>query len=58
LKLDELLDQLDESYHNATTVNFTSVEDALKVAGSALRWLTNQCEDEDEESSTDDDTSN
>ncbi len=44
---DELLDRIDESYHNAAPVTFSTVEDALKVAGSALKWLTDQCEDED-----------
>ncbi len=44
---DELLDLIDEAYNDANSVTFASVEDALKVAGSSLRWLTNQCEDKD-----------
>ncbi len=44
---DELLDQIDEAYNNAIPVSFSTVEDALKIAGSALKWLTDQCEDED-----------
>ena len=47
LTKDELLDQIDEAYNNAMPVSFSTVEDALKVAGSALKWLTDQCEDED-----------
>ncbi len=44
---DELLDRIDEAYNNAVPVVFSTVEDALKIAGSALKWLTDQCEDED-----------
>jgi len=47
LNKDELLDKIDEAYNNAVPVAFSTVEDALKVAGSALKWLTDQCEDED-----------
>lgn len=57
MKIEELLDMLDESYHNAPPIVFSTVEDALKVAGSALRWLTDQCEDKDEKSSTADNPS-
>ena len=46
---DELLDRIDEAYHSAAPVVFSTVEDALKIAGSALKWLTDQCEDEDAE---------
>ena len=46
---DELLDRIDEAYNNAVPVVFSTVEDALKIAGSALKWLTDQCEDEDAE---------
>lgn len=47
MNTDELLDRIDEAYHKAVPVAFSTVEDALKVAGSALKWLTDQCEDED-----------
>ncbi len=46
---DELLDRIDEAYNSALPVSFSTVEDALKVAGSALKWLTDQCEDEEDE---------
>lgn len=45
---EELLDLIDEAYKNATPVAFPTVEDALKVAGSSLKWLTDQCEDEED----------
>lgn len=45
---DELLDRIDEAYHTAMPVAFATVEDALKVAGSALKWLTDQCEDKED----------
>ncbi len=41
---DELLDRIDEAYNSALPVSFSTVEDALKVAGSALKWLTDQCD--------------
>ena len=44
---DELLDRIDEAYNNAVPVVFSTVEDALKIAGSALKWLTDQCEDKE-----------
>lgn len=49
MNTEELLDKIDEAYHKAGPVTFSTVEDALKVAGSALKWLTDQCEDEEDE---------
>ena len=51
---DELLDQIDEAYNNAVPVVFSTVEDALKIAGSALKWLTDQCEDKEDGSEAED----
>jgi hypothetical protein len=47
LKQAELLDLIEEAYKNAPPTAFPSVRDALKVAGAALKYLTDQCEDED-----------
>ena len=50
---EDLLDLIDEAYNDAPSVTFSSVEDALKVAGSSLRWLTDQCDDGSETENTD-----
>jgi hypothetical protein len=47
LKQSELLDLVERAYKEAPPTAFPSVPDALKVAGAALRYLTDQCEDED-----------
>ena len=52
MNTEELLDKLDKAYHKAVPVTFSTVEDALKVAGSALKWLTDQCEDKEDGSNT------
>ena len=51
---DEMLDKIDEAYNNAVPVAFSTVEDALKVVGSALNWLFDQCEVEEDESEAED----
>ena len=47
MKLDELLDLVDEAYHKATPVAFADKETALRVVGAGLKYLTDLCEDED-----------
>ena len=47
MKYDELLDLIDEAFHNAAPVSFSDKETALKVVGAGLKYLINLCEDED-----------
>jgi hypothetical protein len=49
LKQAELLDLIEEAYKNAPPTPFPSVRDALKIAGAALKYLTDQCEDKDDD---------
>jgi len=46
---EELLDLIDDAYNDAPSVVFSTVEDALKVAGSSLKWLIDQCDVDDED---------
>jgi hypothetical protein len=48
LKSDDVLKLIEESYKNAPPATFPSVQAAVDIAGAALRYLTDQCEDEDE----------
>jgi len=48
LKLEELLDLVDEAYHNAQPVAFADRDTALKVVGAGLKYLTNLCEDDED----------
>jgi hypothetical protein len=47
LKQADLLDLIELAYKEAPPTAFPSVPEALKIAGSVLRYLTDQCEDED-----------
>ena len=47
MNYDELLDLIDEAYHNAAPVSFADKDTALKVVGAGLKFLTNLCEDND-----------
>jgi hypothetical protein len=47
LNKDDVLKLIEESYKNAPETEFPSVDAAVEVAGAALRYLTDQCEDED-----------
>lgn len=42
---DRLLELIESSYQYAGPGKFNSVKDALQVVGSALRYLTNECDD-------------
>ena len=48
MNTEELLDRIYEAYNEAPPASFASVEDALKVVGTSLKWLTDQCEDEED----------
>lgn len=50
MKLDELLDLIDEAYHHAEQPAFANKETALKVVGAGLKYLTNLCEDKEDDS--------
>ena len=54
MKTDELLDLIDEAYHNAAPVAFADKATALKVVGAGLKYLTDLCEDEDDGSKAED----
>jgi hypothetical protein len=45
LKKDRLLDLIESSYKHAGPGVFKDAKEALQVVGSALRYLTNQCDD-------------
>lgn len=45
---DKLLDMIEASYKHAGPGTFRNTKEALVVVGSALRYLTNQCEDMDD----------
>jgi hypothetical protein len=47
LNREELTKQIESSFQYAGPGEFNSVKDALQVVGSALRYLTNQCDDMD-----------
>lgn len=49
MKLDDLLDLIDEAYHKAEPVAFSDKETALRVVGAGLKYLTNLCEDKEDE---------
>ena len=55
MKQADLLDLIERAYKEAPPTAFPSVQEALLVAGAALRFLTDQCEVEDgsEESGSD-----
>ena len=46
MNTEDLLDLIDEAYHNAVPVAFSDKETALKVVGAGLKYLINLCEDE------------
>ena len=48
MKQSELLDLIERAYNEAPPTDFPSVPEALLVVGAALRYLTDQCEVEDE----------
>ncbi len=48
MKLDDLLDLIDEAYHKAEPVAFADKDTALRVVGCGLKYLTNLCEDKDD----------
>ena len=52
MKLNDLLDLIDEAYHKATPVAFSDRETALKVVGAGLKYLTNLCEDKEDDPDT------
>ncbi len=49
LTTEDLLDLIDEAYHNAAPVAFADKETALKVVGAGLKYLTDLCEDKEDE---------
>ena len=44
---EELTKQIESSFQYAGPGKFNNIKEALQVLGSALRYLTNQCEDMD-----------
>lgn len=44
---DKLLDLIEASYKHAGPGTFKNEKEALQVVGSALRYLTNRCDDMD-----------
>jgi len=52
LKLEELTDKLEEAYVEAEPGTFPSVDIAVEIVASALKWLTSQCEDKDDKESS------
>ena len=47
MKKSEVLDALEDAYLEASAADFPDVETALQVAASALKFLTDQCDDEE-----------
>ncbi len=47
MKRERLLDLIESHYKHAGPGQFENVKQALQVVGSALRYLTNECEDMD-----------
>jgi hypothetical protein len=45
LTQEELTRQIESSFQYAAPGEFKNIKEALQVVGSALRYLTNQCED-------------
>ena len=56
MKTEELLDLIDEAYHNAAPVAFADRDTALKVVGAGLKFLTDLLGDENEDGSETEDT--
>lgn len=48
MKRSELLDAIEQAYHQTGGADFPDVETALEVAASALKYLTDQCEADDD----------
>ncbi len=44
---EEMTKQIEQSYQYSAPGKFNSIKEALQVVGSALRYLTNQCDDMD-----------
>lgn len=42
---EDLIAQIEQAYQYAAPGKFKDTKEALQVVGSALRYLTNQCED-------------
>ena len=59
MKINDLLDEIDKAYHNASPMSFSDKATALKVVGAGLKFLTDLCEEEEDnaEESTDDESS-
>lgn len=58
MKLDDLLDLIDEAYQNSAPVAFADKDAALQVVGAGLKYLTGLCEDKEElENDSDDNES-
>jgi len=47
LTREELTQQIESAFQYAGPGKFSNIKEALQVVGSALRYLTNQCEDMD-----------
>ena len=45
MKQEELTQRIEQAYQYASPGKFKNIKEALVVVGSALRYLTNQCED-------------
>jgi hypothetical protein len=47
LTQEELTQRIERTFQYAAPGNFKNIKEALVVLGSAMRYLTNQCEDMD-----------
>jgi len=47
LTQEDLTKQIESAFQYAAPGKFNNIKEALQVVGSALRYLTNQCEDMD-----------
>lgn len=45
MKREELTQRIEQAFQYAAPGEFKNIKEALQVVGSALRYLTNQCED-------------
>jgi hypothetical protein len=48
LTTEDLLDLIDEAYHNAKPVAFSDRDTALRIVGAGLKYLTDLCEDKED----------
>ena len=51
MKKSEIMDMLEEKTLESEPGSFSSIEHAIIIAASAIQYLADQCEDEDEKSS-------